>query len=69
MIKEPVNLVDFSIHSVTGGTDALGEVTVRIRENERVFTGRGADMDVLVAAAKAYVAAINKLLVWQNSVK
>jgi 2-isopropylmalate synthase len=60
IIKEPVNLVDFSIHSVTGGTDALGEVTVRIKENERIFTGRGSDMDVLVAAAKAYVAAINK---------
>lgn len=66
LVEEEVNLVDFSIHSVTGGTDALGEVTVRISENDRVFTGRGSDMDVLVAAAKAYVAAINKMLQARN---
>ncbi|MGE4169883.1 MAG: 2-isopropylmalate synthase [Candidatus Margulisiibacteriota bacterium] len=62
MIGEPINLVDFSIHSVTGGTDALGEVTVRIRDGESIFTGRGSALDVLVASAKAYVAAVNKML-------
>ncbi len=62
LIGESVNLVDFSIHSVTGGTDALGEVTVRIQESDRIFTGRGADLDVLVASAKAYLAAVNKML-------
>jgi 2-isopropylmalate synthase len=61
LVEDKPQLVDFSIHSVTGGTDALGEVTVRISEKSRVFTGRGSDMDVLVASAKAYIAAINKL--------
>jgi len=58
----PIELVDFSIHSVSGGTDALGEVTVRLRDNGKVFMGRGSHMDVLVASSKAYVAAVNKML-------
>ncbi len=62
LINEKIKLMDFIIHSVTGGTDALGEVTVRINDKNKVYTGRGADMDVLVASAKAYVSAINKML-------
>ncbi|MFA5880145.1 MAG: 2-isopropylmalate synthase [Candidatus Margulisiibacteriota bacterium] len=62
LVEDKINLLDFVIHSVSGGTDALGEVTVRICEGEKIFTGRGSDMDVLVASAKAYVAAINKML-------
>ncbi len=62
IIGEPIALVDFAIHAVTGGTDALGEVTVRIKDGDRIFTGRGAEMDVLVASAKAYLQAINKML-------
>ncbi|NBV42556.1 2-isopropylmalate synthase, partial [bacterium] len=62
IIGEPIDLVDFSIHSVTGGTDALGEVTVRIRDGGNVFTGRGSALDVLVASTKAYLQAINKML-------
>ncbi len=62
IISEKVNLVDFSIHSVTGGTDALGEVTVRIQDGGNVFTGRGSELDVLVASTKAYLHAINKML-------
>ncbi len=62
LIKDEVQLVDFSIHSVTGGTDALGEVTIRIQDGHDRFTGRGADLDVLVASAKAYIQAINKML-------
>jgi 2-isopropylmalate synthase len=67
LIGEEINLVDFSIHSVTGGTDALGEVTVRIAEGDKIFTGRGSSLDVLVSSAKAYVAAINKLLILRKS--
>ena len=62
LIGEPITLVDFSIHSVTGGTDALGEVTVRIRDKAQIFIGRGSSLDVLVASAKAYIAAINRML-------
>lgn len=60
-----IQLVDYNIHSVTGGTDALAEVTVRIKDNDRVFVGRGASLDVLVASAKAYIGAINKQLAQQ----
>ena len=54
-------LEQFAINAITGGTDALGEVTVRLREGERNAVGRGADPDVLVASAKAYIDALNRL--------
>ncbi|RAP38938.1 2-isopropylmalate synthase [Candidatus Marinamargulisbacteria bacterium SCGC AAA071-K20] len=62
ILGEDIKLVDYSIHSVTRGTDALGDVTVRIRDNDRIYTGRGSSTDVLQASAKAYVMAINKML-------
>lgn len=66
MVGAEFVLVDYIIQAVTGGTDALGEVTVRIQNGENVFTGRGADTDVMVASAKAYVMAINKLFYRQK---
>jgi 2-isopropylmalate synthase len=62
LIGRQVNLLDYVIHSVTDGTDALGEVTVRIQDQDAIYTGRGAELDVLVASAKAYISAINKWL-------
>jgi len=53
----------FQVHAVTEGTDAQATVSVRLEENGRTVTGRGADTDTLVAAANAYVNALNKLLV------
>jgi 2-isopropylmalate synthase len=53
-------LTEFSVKSVTEGIDAIGEVTVRIQREGRTYTGRGADTDILVAAAKAMVQALNK---------
>ncbi len=47
---------------MTRGTDAQAEVTVRLEENGRTVNGQGADTDTLVAAARAYVNALNKLL-------
>jgi 2-isopropylmalate synthase len=55
-------LVDFTIQAITGGTDAQGEVTVRVKENEQIFVGHGASMDIILASAKAFLAAINRLL-------
>lgn len=52
----------FDVHAVTEGTDAQAGVTVRLVENGRSVTGRAADTDTLVSAAKAYVHALNKLL-------
>ncbi|MBI1239740.1 MAG: 2-isopropylmalate synthase [Alphaproteobacteria bacterium] len=53
----------YQVHAVTEGTDAQAEVSVRLEENGKTVTGRGADTDTLVATAKAYVNALNKLLV------
>ena len=54
-------LMRFSIHSASGGTDALGEVTVRLKENGLVALGKGADPDIITASAKAYVNGLNRL--------
>jgi 2-isopropylmalate synthase len=53
----------FQVHAVTGGTDAQAEVTVRLEENGKTVNGQGADADTLVASCRAYVHALNKLLV------
>jgi 2-isopropylmalate synthase len=54
-------LLRFSINAITGGTDAQGEVTVRLRENGLEAMGRGADPDVITAGAKAYINGLNRL--------
>ena len=51
----------YQVHAVTGGTDAQAEVTVRLEEHGKTVNGQGADTDTLVASAKAYIHAINKL--------
>ncbi len=58
-----VRLLLYQVHAVTGGTDAQAEVTVRLEENGRTVNGQGADTDTLVASARAYVNALNKMLV------
>jgi 2-isopropylmalate synthase len=55
-------LVDYSLHSVTKGTDALGEATVRLRHQGMDVVGRGTSTDVIEASAKAYLNAVNKLI-------
>ncbi len=55
-------LLLFSVNSITGGTDAQGEVTVRLAKEGRVVNGQGADTDIIVASAKAYINALNKLV-------
>ncbi len=55
----------FQIHAVTEGTDAQAEVTVRLGVDGRAFTARGADPDTLVACARAYLGALNKLQAWR----
>lgn len=54
-------LLRFSVSSISGGTDAQGEVTVRLGENGRVALGRGADQDIVTASAKAYINGLNRL--------
>jgi len=55
-------LLDYSLKSITGGKDALGEVTVRIKSNKDEVSGRGTSTDIIEASAKAYVNAVNKLI-------
>jgi 2-isopropylmalate synthase len=53
----------FQVHAVTEGTDAQAEVSVRLSENGKTVTAKGADPDTLVASAKAYLGALNRLMV------
>ena len=62
IIQMDVELTEFSVNAVTEGIDALGDVTIRIEKEGNVYSGRGADTDIVVASAKAYVNAINRLL-------
>jgi 2-isopropylmalate synthase len=51
----------FGVNAITGGTDAQGEVSVRLEEDGRTVSGHGADTDIITAAARAYLNALNKL--------
>jgi 2-isopropylmalate synthase len=77
LVEAPLLLLEFAVHAVTEGIDALGEVSVRIRSDApltatitaqheaphpRVFHGHGADTDIIVASVKAYLAALNRML-------
>ena len=73
MVKRPVELLEFTINSVTEGIDAVAEVSVRIRDTHAahhasakpgidLFNGYGVHTDTTVAAAEAYMGALNKLL-------
>lgn len=80
IVQAPNTLLEFNVHAITEGIDAIGEVTVRIREKDgqqrldaqrevetaRVYGGHGADTDIIVASAKAYLSALNKLLIAQS---
>ncbi|AGA92033.1 2-isopropylmalate synthase, bacterial type [Thioflavicoccus mobilis 8321] len=52
----------YSVNSITSGTDAQGEVTVRLERAGRIVNGQGADTDIVIASAKAYINACNRLL-------
>ena len=62
LVGVPNVLTEFTVKSVTEGIDAIGEVLIRIESEGITYTGRGADTDIIVASAKAYVNALNRLL-------
>jgi 2-isopropylmalate synthase len=66
LVGVATTLIEYDVHSVTAGIDALGEVTVRIKERgddeAKVFGGYGADTDIIAASAQAYLGAVNRLL-------
>jgi 2-isopropylmalate synthase len=59
-------LENYSIRAITGGKEALGEATVRIKDDGRTFIGRGISTDIIEASAKAYVDAINRMVSAKN---
>jgi 2-isopropylmalate synthase len=63
IVNVPNELTEFTVKSVTEGIDAIGEVLIRIESEGITYTGRGADTDIIVASAKAYMNALNRLLV------
>ncbi|WNZ21557.1 2-isopropylmalate synthase [Leptolyngbya sp. NK1-12] len=61
LVQIPNQLVEFSVQAVTEGIDALGTVTVRLRQDSRLFSGQASDTDIVVAAAHAYMTALNRV--------
>ncbi|MEH2053530.1 2-isopropylmalate synthase [Nostoc sp.] len=61
VVNVPNQLIEFSVQSVTAGIDAIGEVTIRLRYESKVFSGHAANTDIIVASAQAYVNALNRL--------
>lgn len=61
LINVPNSLTEFTIRSITEGIDSIGEVLIRIESDGVTYTGRGADTDIIVASAKAYMNALNRL--------
>jgi 2-isopropylmalate synthase len=62
-VKVPNTLNEYTVKSVTEGLDAIGEVLIRIESDGVIYTGRGAGTDIIVSSAKAYINALNRLLV------
>ena len=63
LFPHEANMQLYQVHAVTEGTDAQAEVSVRLEEKGKTVTGRAADTDTMVASARAYVSALNKLLI------
>jgi 2-isopropylmalate synthase len=61
VVDVPNQLIEYSVQSVTAGIDALGEVTIRLKHNDRIFSGHAANTDIIVASAMAYMSALNRL--------
>jgi 2-isopropylmalate synthase len=61
VVDVPNELIEFSVQSVTEGIDAIGEVTIRLRHEDRIYAGHAANTDVIVASAHAYMNALNRL--------
>jgi len=66
MTQTKSTLIAYVVKAITGGTDAQGEVMVKVEEGPKTVTGHGADTDIIVASAKAYLNALNKLEHWKR---
>ncbi|MGV2827274.1 2-isopropylmalate synthase [Myxosarcina sp. GI1(2024)] len=61
VIEVPNELIELSMQSVTEGIDAMAEVTIRLRHEDKIYSGRTANTDIVVASARAYIKALNRL--------
>ncbi|WP_028575358.1 2-isopropylmalate synthase [Desulfonatronovibrio hydrogenovorans] len=61
LVERSPKLMRYSVNAITGGADAQGEVTVKLEENSMTSVGRASDPDIIVASAKAYINALNRL--------
>jgi len=66
MTQTKSTLISYVVKAITGGTDAQGEVMVKVEEGLKTVTGHGADTDIIVASARAYLNALNKLAYWKS---
>ncbi len=62
LVNSGTELQLYSVNAITSGTDSQGEVTVRLEKGGRIVNGQGADTDIVIASAKAYINALNKIL-------
>ncbi len=62
LVESGTELQLYSVNNITSGTDAQGEVTVRLERDGHIVNGQGADTDIVIASAKAYINAVNKIL-------
>ncbi|WP_177420314.1 2-isopropylmalate synthase [endosymbiont of Lamellibrachia barhami] len=62
LVESGTELQLYSVNNITSGTDAQGEVTVRLEKDGHIVNGQGADTDIVIASAKAYINAVNKIL-------
>lgn len=69
IVRVPNELTEFTVNSVTEGIDAIGEVLIRVESDGVTYTGRGASTDIIVASAKAYMNALNRLLAAKKASK
>ena len=69
VIEVPNRLTEFRVDAVTEGIDAIGDVTIRIARDDQSYLGRGSDTDIIVASAKAYMNALNRLLIIERGQK
>jgi 2-isopropylmalate synthase len=61
VVNIPNELIEYSVKSVTAGIDAMGEVTIRLKHENKTYSGYAANTDVIVASARAYISALNRL--------
>ena len=62
LTKTGINLQLYSVNAITTGTDSQGEVTVRVEKDGKIVNGQGADTDIIIASAKSYINALNKVI-------